>query len=72
MESWRARRKADVQQAYDVQVRAGMEGAARYTSIGLGLAILGHYTWPFFRYVVQQTVSSVDYVLRCVFTDDRR
>ena len=52
MESWRARRKADVDAAYDAQVKAGMAGAARYTSIGVGLAILGHYTWPFFRYVL--------------------
>ncbi|KAI0786376.1 hypothetical protein C8Q75DRAFT_771524 [Abortiporus biennis] len=45
----RQRRKEDAQKAYDVQVRAGIQGAIRYTSIGLGMAILGHYTWPFFR-----------------------
>jgi len=45
----RARRKEDAQRAYNVQVRAGTEGAIRYTGVGLGLAILGHYTWPFFR-----------------------
>ena len=28
----------------------GMQGAARATAIGLGLAILGHYAWPLFRY----------------------
>ncbi|PSR73618.1 hypothetical protein PHLCEN_2v10537 [Hermanssonia centrifuga] len=45
----RARRREEVNRAYDVQVRAGTEGALRYTSIGIGLAILGHYTWPLFR-----------------------
>ncbi|KAJ3551857.1 hypothetical protein NM688_g4468 [Phlebia brevispora] len=45
----RAHRRENVQKAYDVQVKAGLEGAARYTSIGVGLAILAHYTWPFFR-----------------------
>ncbi|GJE84669.1 hypothetical protein PsYK624_007450 [Phanerochaete sordida] len=38
-----------VQRAYDVQVRAGLEGAAKFTALGLGLAVLGHNTWPFFR-----------------------
>ena len=47
----RAYRKQNVERAYDVQMRAGLEGAARYTSIGVGLAILAHYTWPAFRYV---------------------
>lgn len=45
----RARRKQDAERAYDVQVKAGTEGAVRYTAVGVGLAILGHYTWPFFR-----------------------
>ena len=37
------------QRAYDVQVSAGLEGAAKFTALGLGLAVLGHNTWPFFR-----------------------
>ncbi|KAI0079661.1 hypothetical protein K474DRAFT_1658732 [Panus rudis PR-1116 ss-1] len=45
----RARRKEDADKAYALQVRAGTEGAVRYTAIGLGLAIIGHYTWPLFR-----------------------
>ncbi|CAL1702224.1 unnamed protein product [Somion occarium] len=45
----RARRREEADKAYDVQVKAGTEGALRYTAIGMGLAILGHYTWPVFR-----------------------
>lgn len=45
----RARRKADAERAYDAQVRAGSVGAARATGVGVGLTILGHYTWPWFR-----------------------
>lgn len=47
----RAYRKQNVDRAYDVQTRAGLEGAARFTSLGVGLAILAHYTWPTFRCV---------------------
>jgi hypothetical protein len=47
----RASRNENAQRAYDVQVRAGTEGAIKFTALGTGLAILGHYTWPFFRYV---------------------
>ncbi|KIP12812.1 hypothetical protein PHLGIDRAFT_61047 [Phlebiopsis gigantea 11061_1 CR5-6] len=45
----RARRLESAQRAYDIQVRAGSEGAAKFTFIGLGLAIIGHHTWPFFK-----------------------
>ncbi|KAK7695700.1 hypothetical protein QCA50_000336 [Cerrena zonata] len=45
----RARRRQDADRAYDVQVKAGTEGALRYTALGIGLAIMGHYTWPLFR-----------------------
>ncbi|KAF9076379.1 hypothetical protein BDP27DRAFT_1379936 [Rhodocollybia butyracea] len=45
----RARREEDVQKAYDIQVQAGIEGAARATAVGTGLTIIGHYTWPVFR-----------------------
>ena len=50
-DSYKARRKADIETAYNVQVEAGLHGATRFTSLGLGLAILGHYTWPWFRCV---------------------
>ncbi|KAI0939454.1 hypothetical protein AcW1_004491 [Taiwanofungus camphoratus] len=45
----RARRREEVDQAYELQARAAMIGAARYTAIGLGLATIGHYSWPLFR-----------------------
>ncbi|KAJ3476963.1 hypothetical protein NLI96_g10791 [Meripilus lineatus] len=45
----RAARKQDAEKAYEVQVKAGTQGAVRYASIGTGLVILGHYTWPLFR-----------------------
>ncbi|KAH9844062.1 uncharacterized protein C8Q71DRAFT_696636 [Rhodofomes roseus] len=45
----RATRKQDVEQAYELQTKAGLEGAARATMLGTGLAVLGHYTWPTFR-----------------------
>lgn len=47
----RARRNASAQRAYEAQVRAGTEGLVKFTGLGVGLAILGHYTWPFFRCV---------------------
>lgn len=49
----RERRRQDADRAYAVQVKAGTEGALRYTALGIGLAIMGHYTWPAFRYESQ-------------------
>ncbi|KZT12993.1 uncharacterized protein LAESUDRAFT_740232 [Laetiporus sulphureus 93-53] len=45
----RATRKQDMETAYQVQSKAGVVGAARFTAVGLGLVILAHYTWPTFR-----------------------
>ncbi|KAH9938389.1 uncharacterized protein B0H18DRAFT_12958 [Fomitopsis serialis] len=45
----RATRKEDVERAYELQAKAGLQGAARATLLGTGLAVLGHYTWPTFR-----------------------
>lgn len=45
----RARRLESAQRAQEIQVKAGSVGAAKYTCIGLGLAILGHHTWPLFK-----------------------
>ncbi|KAF8826559.1 hypothetical protein HHX47_DHR5000396 [Lentinula edodes] len=45
----RIRREEDVQKAYDIQVQAGLEGAARFTAVGVGLSIVAHYSWPAFR-----------------------
>ena len=47
----RARRRAEAEKAYKVQVEAGTIGALRATGVGVGLAIIGHYTWPWFRCV---------------------
>ena len=47
----RATRKEDVERAYELQAKAGLAGAARATVLGIGLAVLGHYTWPTFRSV---------------------
>ncbi|PFH52871.1 hypothetical protein AMATHDRAFT_79543 [Amanita thiersii Skay4041] len=48
MES-RSRQRDDVERAYLIQARAATEGAAQAMAAGLGLTILGHYTWPLFR-----------------------
>ncbi|PCH41440.1 hypothetical protein WOLCODRAFT_137390 [Wolfiporia cocos MD-104 SS10] len=45
----RATRNEDVQRAYEIQANAAVAGAARFSAVGTGLAILGHYTWPAFR-----------------------
>jgi len=45
----RATRKQDVDHAYELQAKAAVVGAARSTAVGLGLAVVGHYTWPVFR-----------------------
>lgn len=47
----RATRKEDVERAYQLQAKAGLAGATRATVLGIGLAVLGHYTWPTFRSV---------------------
>ena len=65
----RARRKADADKAYEVQVRAGTEGALKFTGAGIGLAVLGHYTWPSFRcgepgLVVTQTTHAAPFPRR--------
>ncbi|KII95370.1 hypothetical protein PLICRDRAFT_76249, partial [Plicaturopsis crispa FD-325 SS-3] len=45
----RARARADVEEAYRLQVKSGIQGAVQSTGLGVGLAILGHYYWPAFR-----------------------
>ncbi|KAF9263587.1 hypothetical protein L218DRAFT_959123 [Marasmius fiardii PR-910] len=47
--STRSRREEDANQAYQIQVKAGLEGAARASAVGIGLTIILHYTWPTFR-----------------------
>jgi len=48
-EGRRSRLKADVDEAYKLQMRAGIKGAAQFTGVGIGAVTLGHYTWPLFR-----------------------
>ncbi|KAJ7368114.1 hypothetical protein DFH08DRAFT_676988 [Mycena albidolilacea] len=45
----RSRQRQDVAEAYSIQTRSGIQGALRGGSIGVGLTIISHYTWPFFR-----------------------
>lgn len=45
----RARRRQEADQAYELQAKAAVIGAARFTGIGTGLVTFGHYTWPLFR-----------------------
>ncbi|KJA30102.1 hypothetical protein HYPSUDRAFT_81720 [Hypholoma sublateritium FD-334 SS-4] len=52
--SRRSQQKEAAEEAYQLQTRAGIEGAARTTAIGLGLAVIGHHLWPAFR---RQTVA---------------
>lgn len=46
------RRKEEIEEAYQIQVRAGLRGAAQYGAVGAGLATIGHYSWPAFRCVI--------------------
>ncbi|KAI0370287.1 hypothetical protein BV20DRAFT_966957 [Pilatotrama ljubarskyi] len=45
----RARRKQEVEKAYEVQAKAAVRGAAQYGAVGLGLAAIAHHSWPAFR-----------------------
>ncbi|KAG5733035.1 hypothetical protein E4T56_gene3593 [Termitomyces sp. T112] len=47
--STRLRHREDVDKAHDIQKRAATYGGVRATAIGLGLAVIAHYSWPIFR-----------------------
>lgn len=47
----RNRRKDEIEKAYEVQVAAGLRGAAQFGAAGGGAAVLAHHYWPAFRYV---------------------
>ncbi|KAF7433216.1 hypothetical protein PC9H_005166 [Pleurotus ostreatus] len=49
MSNTRSRQREDVDRAYDIQTRAGIEGAVRGTGVGTGLAMIAHFSWPWFR-----------------------
>lgn len=59
----RARRREEVDQAYRLQVKAGMVGAAQYGAFGLGLATITHHSWPFFR---RQTLAFKGFLVSCI------
>ncbi|KAI0751346.1 hypothetical protein C8Q80DRAFT_1098236 [Daedaleopsis nitida] len=42
-------RRQDVEEAYRIQVRAGVRGFAQYGTVAAGLAAIGHHSWPAFR-----------------------
>ncbi|KAI0700706.1 hypothetical protein BC835DRAFT_1265957 [Cytidiella melzeri] len=45
----RARRKADAERAYNVQVLAGIHGGLIFLGAGAALALVAHHFSPFFR-----------------------
>lgn len=45
----RNRRKDEIERAYQVQVTAGLRGAAQFGAGGLGAAAIAHRYWPGFR-----------------------
>lgn len=45
----RLQREKDVEEAFHIQTEAGIYGGLRGTAIGVGLAIVAHYSWPLFR-----------------------
>ncbi len=55
------RRKDEIEKAYQVQVAAGLRGAAQFGAVGLGLAAIGHYSWPAFRCVTHICLSDYQY-----------
>lgn len=68
----RARRREEVDQAYELQARAAMIGAARYTAIGLGLATIGHYSWPLFRSAAYSFFITRTELRKHIQTGDKR
>ncbi|KAF8351305.1 hypothetical protein F5887DRAFT_202444 [Amanita rubescens] len=62
----RNRQREDVEEAYQIQARAAVEGGARAAAIGIGLAVLGHYAWPLLR---RQTLAFKAFLVTgCTFT----
>jgi len=45
----RSRRRELVEEAYKLQAKAGLMGAAQYGAFGLGSAVLAQRTWPAFQ-----------------------
>ena len=55
----RDRRKDEIERAYQVQVAAGLRGAAQFGAGGLGVAAVAHRFWPAFRCVYVLHVASL-------------
>ncbi|KAF8665808.1 hypothetical protein AX16_000251 [Volvariella volvacea WC 439] len=45
----RIRGRDDVETAYEIQSRAAITGLLRGVSLGAGVAMMAHYSWPLFR-----------------------
>jgi len=45
----RSRLRKDVDEAQELQIKAGLKGAARSTVVGLGVIMIAHHSWPLFR-----------------------
>jgi len=41
--------REDVDRAHEIQSRAAIKGALHATALGIGLVVVAHSTWPFFR-----------------------
>ncbi|KAI0269218.1 hypothetical protein BC834DRAFT_618094 [Gloeopeniophorella convolvens] len=61
--SGRARRREMVDEAYNLQVKAGLVGGAQYGAFALGAALLAHRTWPGFR---RQTLALKGFLVSIV------
>jgi len=59
----RSRRRELVEEAYNLQVKAGLMSAAQYGAFGLGSAIFAHRTWPTFQ---RQTLAFKGYLVTII------
>ncbi|KAF9483989.1 hypothetical protein BDN70DRAFT_873128 [Pholiota conissans] len=60
MSSSQVRHKRDVDEAYEIQAKAGITGAARSTAVGIGLAVIVHHLSPAFR---RQTLAFKGFIV---------
>jgi len=59
----RSRRRELVEEAYNLQVKAGLMGAVQYGAFGLGSAVLAHHTWPAFK---RQTLAFKGFLISII------
>ncbi|TRM68273.1 hypothetical protein BD626DRAFT_113756 [Schizophyllum amplum] len=43
------RRRAEVEEAYDIQAEAAIKGGIQAFTMGMGATLIAHYQWPWFR-----------------------